>query len=1383
MTGERPAPGDERVTWRARVALAVLLLAALMFRQAPGLVVPDTKLDLTADPTGFLQRALHLWDPSASFGQLQNQAYGYLLPMGPFHALLTGIGLPAWVVQRLWWTLLAAVALVGVWKLAGALRMGTPWARYAAAFAYALSPRILSEVAVTSVEVWPMALAPWVLLPLVDPRPRSWFSRITRSALAVGLVGGVNAVASGAVLVLPALWFLTRPWTRQTLAAAAGWLGAVTVAMLWWLLPLLVLGGSSPPFLDWIESASTTTSTAAVSEALRGTTPWLAWLVTDAGASWPAGRQYVDSPLLIGASLALALAGLLALCSRATPHRLFLAVSVGTGLLLVTVGYAGVPDGLFADQVRALLDGPLAALRNTHKFELVVRLPLALLLAAALTRAAALVRDAGWPALLTPFLAGCTVVAVAAPAITAQLPRPEDYPAVAGHWREVADWLDAQPGPGSVLVVPAAPFADFAWGSTKDEPLQALLDRPFAVRDAVPLGGVGSTRWLDEVQRRLAAGDGDEGLTEALRRAGVGWVVVRDDLRQDVQTVPPVATHQALARAGLERTAQFGPPVGPVGESADYTVRERTIVPSPSVSVYAVPDPVDARLVPLSATATLDGGPEDVPALLAEQVAPDVGAFVLARDAADAPGLELPPGSGTVLADGYRRRAVNFGAAADNLSPVLADGDRTPDRPVSDYLLPGPDARRSLVWPEPVAGVTASSSASDADATVQHTVGQGPAAAVDGDGDTSWVSGRYAEAGGQWWRIDWTVEQALGGDPLAVRLGDPQFRGAPAALRVETAAGSAVTPVSASARPQELAVPAGPTTWLRIGVEEGDAGTANAFALAEVELPGGPVLPSLELAATGDGAPDVVALRAQQLGRSACLVLGQRPLCSLLQSQPAEEVHGLRRSLTLPVGGTYAVSGQVLPVEGDTLEQLLRTGDTVTATASSRDTGAAYGRPGAAVDGDVGSGWIAGRLDAEPTLTITLPEATELDGLRLEHDYFLAASRPQRLEVSLDGAAPLRLSLDDAGVVGWQEQEVRRIEIAFGAKHDVYSVDPTVAGSFRALPVGVSEIRFLHDGGLVEPPVLDPAAAVASDCGDGPTVTVGDTDLPTRIDGTVRQVLERDRLALVACPSAAAATLAAGTTTVVAPADDRWRPVALTLHRTDAPLPTTSSAPLDVVRPEPQLLSVDLPAREEPSLVVVPQNANAGWRATLEEAADAPLTPVTVEGWQQAYLVPAGPATTLRAEFGPDRAYTLGLRLGLVALGLLAILSWAVPAGHPVRVPPAARVGPVVGAGLLLAWGCLVAGVWGLLAGATVLVGVRGLRRLGIRPGVALGGLTVASGVLALALLAVWGPRPTETGVMAVLPQLLLLLAVVSALAGGRGRGCPGTRSPDPPGP
>jgi len=161
---ENAQPRVVQRTWRLAVAVGFVAVA---FIQAPGRVVADTKLDLIVAPARFLGRSLLAWDPYAGFGQLQNQAYGYLFPMGPFYLLGHVAGVPDWVVQRAWWALLLVVAYTGLLALADELGIGTPTTRLVAAAAFALSPRVLSSLGALSVESWPFALAPWILLPLV----------------------------------------------------------------------------------------------------------------------------------------------------------------------------------------------------------------------------------------------------------------------------------------------------------------------------------------------------------------------------------------------------------------------------------------------------------------------------------------------------------------------------------------------------------------------------------------------------------------------------------------------------------------------------------------------------------------------------------------------------------------------------------------------------------------------------------------------------------------------------------------------------------------------------------------------------------------------------------------------------------------------------------------------------------------------------------------------------------------------------------------------------------------------------------------------------------------------------------------------------------------
>src|SRR5262245_61765456 len=377
LAGDAPRP-----IRKLRVLAACSALTGLAFVQDAGLVVPDTKVDLMVNPLGWLSRTLSLWNPTGSFGQVQDQAYGYLWPMGPFFALGQILHVPTWVTQRLWWSLLLCLAFLGVVKLAGRLNIGTPNARLIAGVAFALSPRILTQLGATSVEAWPSAIAPWVLLPLIGLRSGGPMRRpLALSALAVLCAGGVNATAVFAVVPPALLWLGTLQPMRRRLAALAGWCGAVLLATFWWLVPLLVLGRYSPPFLDYIESARVTTSVTDMVTALRGATYWPAYLANPFGPAMPSGYRLAYELPLIMATIVVAGFGLLGLSRRGIPHRRFLVACLILGVALVGLGHASGLAGTPAGFMQTFLDGVGAPLRNVHKFDVLLRLPLVLGLA------------------------------------------------------------------------------------------------------------------------------------------------------------------------------------------------------------------------------------------------------------------------------------------------------------------------------------------------------------------------------------------------------------------------------------------------------------------------------------------------------------------------------------------------------------------------------------------------------------------------------------------------------------------------------------------------------------------------------------------------------------------------------------------------------------------------------------------------------------------------------------------------------------------------------------------------------------------------------------------------------------------------------------------
>ncbi|MBM0233595.1 DUF3367 domain-containing protein [Micromonospora sp. STR1_7] len=1310
--------------WRLRELLVCLALIGLCVTQEPGLIVPDTKLDMALDPGGFLARAAHLWTSDWQFGTLQNQAVGYFFPMGPFFLLGEAVGLPAWLVQRLWMAALLCVALTGVVRLARALDLGGPASRLVAGAVFALSPRALSLVGTVSLELLPYCVAPWVLLPLVKGAAGGSLRRAAAlSGLAVVCMGGANGAAA-ACAVLPAFLFIvTRAPGRRRIRLLAWWTVAMVAATFWWLVPLLLLQRYGFPFLPYTESAAVTTSVTSLPSAVRGATQWVGYLAVDGVPWWRSGWALVTTPWMIVLTGLIACVGLAGLARRDLPERRFLAIGALVGLLTLTAGNLSDGGAAFASTVREALDGPLAALRNLHKFDVVLRLPLALATAHMLDTAGriAVIRRYTRPTNMAPRRVALGVTAVALLAVSggaanAGLPAGGGFWAVPQHWRQATEWLDQRAGPGTTLLVPGSNFAEYNWGRSLDEPVQPLLDAPWAVRSLVPAGSAGNARLLTAIDERLASGTVSPGLTDVLGRLGVRYLLVRNDLRQPVGGIAwPVLVHRTLDSApGLFRVAAFGPSSGvkPDLDGAwDYGLHE----PYPAVEIYQVDRPTPrATLADAAQPLSLVGAPET---LLDLSDAGVLGNQPVILDG-DAPAAA---GGGTVLADSLRNREVDFGLVRGNVSRTLTPEDRPRTaRAVHDILDPAWQASVTSSGYNGVADIRASSSAADVTGPAGlRDPSATPFAAMDGDSGTSWLSDGARKPVGQWVEVRFTDRIQAGS--VELQVADYEVVGAAVTrVRISTAGGSYVHPVVDAGRvPVRLALPSGRTSWLRVTID-GVAGhdvAGRRAGIRELRVPGVTPQRYLRLPALPDAtsAPAVVALARKAVDRSACAAAGDHYLCAPDLIRQGEETGLVPRRFDLPAAATPHLTGlaRATPATALAVYDEMVGGQTFTTSSSWFTDPVASSR--SLADGDDGTAWWADPDDPQPTVKLRLSKARKVSSVRLRFASSLVAAPPRTVRITGDNGIR-EVTVDPDGVARFPALRTRSLFVA------VTSTVPRVSRSTalfepQPLPVGLTGVDV--EGAPEVNQARDLVRTVTLPCGAGPTIVVNGATVPTTVSGTLRDLRDLRPLRYRACvpdakPAGRAKTstaanddrvsLRVGPNEVSAP-PDRFvvDSVILTGEAPQRPVAVAGAEPprqaLTVLGWDDQHRSVEVGPGGS-SYLVVPENASPGWRATLD---GVPLVPTRLDGWKQAWFVPAGAAGRIELVFTPGEQYGLVLRIA-GGLLLLLIVAAVLPArrhrpAYPV-VPATMPTAPLLAVGVP----ALLGGLLGLGCAAVVVV-------------------------------------------------------------------------------
>jgi arabinofuranan 3-O-arabinosyltransferase len=1214
-------------TWAAIGVYLVLLMAAIL--EQFGKTTNDTKTPLIESPAAFLKGSLGLWNPMLSLGELQNQAYGYLFPQGPFFLLADLADVPPWISERLWsWVILVA-ACEGARRLARAMAM-SPWAAWVVGMAYGLNPRIISQVGTRTGEILPTAALPWVALPIVLALTgRIGIRRAALfSAAAYMFTGALNATATVAILPLV---FITLLWgVRRRLvprAALVWWCGLIALVSVWWAASLMKLRIFSPPFFDYVEDADVTTKTTGYTSALRGASNWVVYNSTGGYPTWPAGFQLAYEPWMVLASGLLAAVGVLGLVTFSSPWRTPLVLSVVLGVLCLVVGHEATLGSPLNGGVRDLLDGNWDLFRNVSKIDPILRLPLAVGMGAAFARLAAWVVSARTVASRRPRarasagrvgLAALTflVLVMAQPAVALNLRTP-GWDEVPDYWHQTADYLDDQGPDTRAWVIPGSGFGVQTWGWTMDEPMSSVSDVPWVTRSQVPLVPPETIRVLSRLEEFLASGAGSPNLGAMLARLGISDIVVRHDLDPSLSD----ATSINLVSIAMARSE---------GVTIERTIGNIDL--GPAIEIYSVDVPTAASIsvVPDGDAVTVAGAsPDVIDAVGRGLVDPDQAAIVQGDDGWDRPA--------DVVGDAYRLRERNFGRVHDAEGAVLAPGEpRHSTRLIGNY--PGnPGSRPVVARYSNIDYVDASSSMAYTDGFGEVRPENAPFAVVDDDRSSAWRSGFLADPVGQWLDIHLTDPQEIGEVTIRSTVANPVV-GEVTKWRVEAGGETRraeVDPFTGLAEVDLTGVRADRLRVTVLGVNK-DRGGAPV-SVQDIDFDG-PAAERTLVVPPAETAPDAAYVFTAQPEVRACITTLLAPDCSFGRGRLSDESAGIDRTFEVDAPETVRLTGTVVARARPAADRLLEPiGGPVVVRSSSTLASDPTVSARMSYDGNGSTSWIANPLDPNPTLTVDFAVPRTLSRIGVAQPAQPAVT-PTEAIVRANGEERV-VELGDFGA--FEPLRAQRFTIEFR--------NPT-----RGLaPIGLSEL-YLGPRGVTLP--FAGSAETGTLCGFGPVVELDGKEYGTSVDGFMGNVVSAGPLDLTLCDDDGIADgeleLSAGTHHLRVVSTEEFQPVIAAL-KTTQPAPEREPArDLEVLSDEPSIQRAEL-GPGDAAIVRTTRNYNTGWVAEL----DGKTLPVQrVDGWAQGWRVPAGDGGALVIRYAPERSYVVLLFSGLaVALGVLVL--------------------------------------------------------------------------------------------------------------------------------
>ena len=830
VAGERDAARRGLVCW----AITAVALVAVMI-SAPRSYVIDSRFDLSWAPDRVMRRLASIWQETGGIGRVGGSEYNPVLV--PVYAALRGVGLSPAVTEHLVHGGLLALGGIGAAALLAAFLPRWSWPHALAGVVYMLHPISLNLFSNSLLFIGSVVCAPWLILAVVraSREPATWrWAAVAALAVSVPAPTEQVSVLFNVAMATLCAVLLVVIHGRGT-ARALGVFGLKTAVLVVGALAVVgqrVVAGRSDLLqrLALTEPPELVNSVSSYAETVRGMGNWLAYFRF--GATQPRAHlePLVASPVVVLATFLVPIVGLVFVARSSWRYRMLFVVLFGSAAM-VGVGVYAQPSSWWGAIVSWAYGAVPAseAFRNTTKVGGTLALSTAILFSLAIWSVGRRPMRRAYRALLAGGV-GLVVVAASVPVWTGDIYAPSRrLPSVPSYWREATAWIDRDNVgyTGRAMVLPGSSSTRYRWGSVGDDIFGALLASPHVRTSSFPQ----STPMSESVLAAVSAASGTSrlgpaGVADVLRRFGVRYVVVRNDLVWEGARQPRPSDFDAIRSSDeFVLRATFGRPGEYTAAQSDETAeaaREREL---PPVEVYELREwqPI-VRVVPSVAPVVVAGDGSAWVSLAEQGLLAGARPVVFSADVAtDDLSTMFESGSALIVTDTNVRRVLSSTATATVRSSALQESS-TADGASSLFSVSGSQTTSSIIGVEQVTSSVSS-------------VSQPwfrPEQLLDGDPRTTWRTGALSSPVGHWVQFDLDEPAPI----RSIRVAAPVSTGATltiGSVRTSTGDVTRFVPLGGTA---EVELDGRPVEWVRITIEAAEG--SGPIVLSDVVIDGTP---------------------------------------------------------------------------------------------------------------------------------------------------------------------------------------------------------------------------------------------------------------------------------------------------------------------------------------------------------------------------------------------------------------------------------------------------------------------------------------------------------------------------------------------------------------